>query len=119
MDDLPETYLNGLIVFGGIIAAMLIIAFIVKAMQRHGVIPGGVGRGKQIKVVDALTLDAQSRVVVLQRDAVRHLVLLSPNGNLLIESGIVSPYGGRRPQMYQTISDGHPMTASPQDCTDK
>jgi flagellar protein FliO/FliZ len=46
---------------------------------------GGAGR---IGVVEAVTIDAKRRLVLVRRDGVEHLVLLGPTTELLLESGI-------------------------------
>jgi flagellar protein FliO/FliZ len=40
-------------------------------------------------VLETLPLDALRKLVLIRRDASEHLLLLSPNGDRLVEGGIV------------------------------
>jgi len=62
-------------------------------VRRYGV--GGrvaTGRGGRLSVVEVAPVDGKRRLVLLRRDDVEHLVMLSPTHETLIESGI--PDGG-------------------------
>jgi flagellar protein FliO/FliZ len=39
-------------------------------------------------VLETLPLDARRKLVLIRRDATEHLLLLSPEGNRLVEDGI-------------------------------
>ncbi len=51
------------------------------------------GTNRQMRVVEVLPLDARRRAILLQRgrgsDARQHLVILGPNGETIVETGIV------------------------------
>ena len=46
------------------------------------------GRRRRLSILEVQPLDARRKLVLLRRDTVEHLVLLSANQELLIESGI-------------------------------
>ena len=58
-------------------------------------------KDRRIGIVEAAQLDGRRRLVLVRRDDVEHLVLLSPNSELLIESGI--PAG--RARFSDTLED--------------
>ncbi len=80
------------------IAALLfvlaLIAFATWLARRFGV--GGqtaaIRRSdRRLKVVEAVTVDAKHRAVLISRDGVEHLVLLGATGAVAIETGIDAP----------------------------
>lgn len=48
---------------------------------------------RRLKVVEAITLDAKHRAVLLRRDDTEHLVMLGANCDVVIETGIKAPPG--------------------------
>lgn len=47
------------------------------------------GKGRRLKVLEVAAVDPKTRLVLVRRDAVEHLVLVGPNGGVVVESGIV------------------------------
>lgn len=43
---------------------------------------------RRLEIVEALTVDAKHRAVLMRRDDVEHLVLLGPTTDIVIETGI-------------------------------
>ncbi|HSR55266.1 MAG TPA: flagellar biosynthetic protein FliO [Alphaproteobacteria bacterium] len=69
--------------------------------QRSGLGPRGASR---LQIIEFRNIDAKRRLVLLKRDDVEHLVLLGPNSETVIESGIrgrggrpTAPAAGERP----------------------
>ncbi len=65
-------------------------------LRRYGagrITAGGKGR---LGVVEIAPVDAKRRLVLIRRDAVEHLVLLSPTSETVVETGIAAPAGGAR-----------------------
>jgi len=53
-------------------------------------LPGAVGSsGQRLELVERISLDPRRSVTLLRRDGREHLLLLAPEGHLVIESGIV------------------------------
>lgn len=92
------------------IAALLfvlaLIAFATWLAKRFG-LGGGINtvrRGaRRLKVVEALTVDAKHRAVLIRRDNTEHLVMLGPTTDVVIETGIDAP-----PEI-----DNNPVTEDP------
>jgi flagellar protein FliO/FliZ len=85
------------------VAALLfvlaLIGFATWLAKRFGM--GGrvnaVKRGeRRLHVIEALTVDAKHRAVLIRRDNTEHLVLLGPTTDLVIESGIDAPKGAAK-----------------------
>lgn len=56
---------------------------------------------RRIALIERLPVDAKRSLLLLRRDGVEHLLLLAPEGSLLVEAGIVAddvarPASGRR-----------------------
>ena len=57
---------------------------------------------RRLSVVEVCTVDGRRRLVLLRRDGVEHLVMLSANGGgFVVERGI----GGERPSFARTLDD--------------
>lgn len=55
---------------------------------------------RRLGVVEVSPLDGRRRLALIRRDGVEHLLLLTPNAEMLIESGITPPpETGRDPGM--------------------
>jgi flagellar protein FliO/FliZ len=52
---------------------------------------GAAGGRRRLAVVEAAPIDAKRRLVLLRRDDVEHLVLLGPDGAIVVERGIAPP----------------------------
>lgn len=46
------------------------------------------GKQRRLEIIEVQPLDAKRRLVLLRRDGTEHLVLLGPDSDLVIESGI-------------------------------
>lgn len=73
---------------GAVLGLVLLAAW---AMRRFGF--GGVtnpkpGEARRLSVVEARSLDARRQLVLVRRDGVEHLLLLSANGETVVETGI-------------------------------
>ena len=82
-----------LIDYGRFVAALLfvlgLIALTAWLARRFRVGPGGqAGAARRLAVLETLPLDARRKLVLIRRDATEHLLLLSPEGNRLLEGGI-------------------------------
>ncbi len=49
------------------------------------------GRRGRLSVVEVAPVDAKRRIVLIRRDGIEHLVMLSPTRETVIESGISPP----------------------------
>ncbi len=90
-----EEYLRFAIALVFVLALIGTIAWVAK---RLGL--GGAGRvrtpkpqagwARRIGVVEASSLDARRKLVLVRRDGVEHLIILGPQGETVVESGIVT-----------------------------
>ncbi len=62
------------------------------AIRRYDIkLPGRVaaGAGRRIELIERLPLDTRRSVALIRRDGREHLILVGPEGAVLVESGIV------------------------------
>ena len=62
------------------------------------------GKERRLSIVEAIPIDAKRRLVLLQRDATEHLVLVGDGSDLLIESVTTPPPEGRFTRALENIS---------------
>ena len=89
--------------YADLIRMVLALIFVVSLMgglylglRRFGLSGGLTAAGlstakKRLKIVEILPLDARRRAMIIQRDDVQHLVLLSQSGETVIETNIKCP----------------------------
>ena len=70
-------------------------------------LPGrvAVGTGRRVELVERLPLDARRSVALIRRDGREHLILLSPDGAVLVETGIVRDALDAEAQAARAIAD--------------
>ena len=76
---------------GALFAVLGILCGALWAVRRFNIILPGAGAGRpdrRLAVVERLSLDPRRSIALLRRDGVEHLVLLAPEGHLVIESRI-------------------------------
>lgn len=85
-----DLYLRFLFTLAGIIALIVVLAFLAR---RFGLVRGLAGGGgtRRLAVVEVAAVDAKRRLVLLRRDDTEHLVLLGPDSAIVVESGIAAP----------------------------
>ena len=75
-----------------LVAVLLLIVALGWVLRRYG--PGGAGpkgSGRRIGVLESASVDAKRRLVLVRRDGVEHLLLLSPSHETVVETGISPP----------------------------
>ncbi len=81
-----------------LVSVLILIVALGWVLRRYG--PGGVSpkaNGRRIGVLDATSLDAKRRLVLIRRDDVEHLLLVSPSHETVIETGITPPRQAAEP----------------------
>ena len=58
---------------------------------------GGLGGRRRLSVVEYAILDGKSRLVLIRRDDVEHLLVVGPTGATVVEAGIASASRGESP----------------------
>jgi flagellar protein FliO/FliZ len=84
-----DLYTRSILVLLGLIAVLALFAWLAR---RFGLatrlMPSGGKR--RLAIVEILPLDGRRRLVLLRRDATEHLVLLGPDGALVVERGVTA-----------------------------
>jgi len=94
-----DTYLRFILVLIFVLGLVFALGWVLK---RSGISGSAVaGRGKRLGVVDTAFLGPKHRLVLVRRDDVEHLVLLGPNSNTVVESGITGD--GKSRQSFKAL----------------
>lgn len=70
------------------------------------------GQDRRLSLVEILPLDAKRRAVLIRRDTVEHLVILGPDSETVVESGIASPPDASVQSFAQTLEKTSTKEAS-------
>lgn len=73
---------------GAVLGLVLIAAWAMKRFGLGGLAQPKSGMPRRLSVTEARTLDARRQLVLVRRDGVEHLIILSPQGETVIETGI-------------------------------
>lgn len=76
--------------FAFVMAMMFLLSWVLKRMglAGHSLLPNG---KRRLKIVEILPIDHRRRLVLLRRDDKEHLLVLSANGETLVEGNIQAP----------------------------
>ena len=84
-----ESYIKFIVALLFVLALIFLLARLVK---RFGIgFPGNLstaGAKRRLTLVEQMSLDTKRRLVLIRRDDVEHLILLGPNSDLIVKSGI-------------------------------
>jgi flagellar protein FliO/FliZ len=83
-----EIYLRFVVALVFVLALIGLIAWLGRRMGWIGRIVPGATRAGRIGVVEAVSIDAKRRLVLVRRDGVEHLVLVGPTSEVVVEEGI-------------------------------
>ena len=64
------------------------------AVRRYNIVlPGqtGVRSEKRLALIERVSIDAKRALILVRRDNLEHLILLGPDGQTVVETGIVAP----------------------------
>ncbi len=73
---------------GAVLGLVLLAAWAMRRYGLAGIANPKAGEPRRLSVVEARTLDARRQLVLIRRDGVEHLLLLSPNAETVVETGI-------------------------------
>jgi len=73
-----------------VLAMMGILGLILKKIN-GGDIGGKLGAPKRLSVIEQRMIDGKNKMVLIKRDDVEHLVILSNTDTIVVESGITPP----------------------------
>jgi len=94
-------YLTTLLVLLFVIGLMLLMAYGVRRTGLAGPVVQQQGN-RRLSVIEVLPVDARRRLVLVRRDDTEHLLLLGPEGERVVESGIDA--SGRPPPNPNRLS---------------
>tara|TARA_R110001583_G_scaffold32107_7_gene110036 strand:- start:54933 stop:55388 length:456 start_codon:yes stop_codon:yes gene_type:complete len=103
--------------FRFVAALVFVLAMIgVLALLARRFVPGArsVNRGKirRLALIEVLPLDAKRRLVLIRRDDTEHLIVLAPNGDMVVERNIGTTFDQLLPDVenLQNKTDTSPQT---------
>jgi flagellar protein FliO/FliZ len=64
--------------------------------------------GRRLEIVESLNVDGKRRLVLIRRDDIEHLLMLSPTSELLIESTITPPQNNFSKALHEAGTGGKP-----------
>jgi len=100
-----DSYLQFVFALVFVLGLIVLLTYVIK---RSGFSPAGAlrkGQPRRLKVLEALQVDSKHRLVLIQRDNKEHLILLSANADLLVETGIPSADPQDFAQMVEASAD--------------
>ena len=80
-------YIKFLSGFVFVIALMLFLSW---ALKKAGAVSNVLKSERRLKVVEALPIDHKHRLVLVRRDGREHLLVLGPDSQTVVETGIVA-----------------------------
>lgn len=70
-----------------------LLALVGWAAKRYGIgekLSGAARSGRRLSIVEALSIDAKRRLLLVRRDGMEHLILLGAGGDIVVETGIAA-----------------------------
>lgn len=74
--------------FGGLAVVLGLLASALWVVRRYDIrLPGrtGAGRDQRLEIVERITIDQRRSLLLIRRDGQEHLLLLSPEGHVVID----------------------------------
>ena len=85
-----QGFLRFAVALGVVLLLIAAVAWVARRFLAGGTMP--LGRKRRLSLVEVLPLDGKSRLAIVRRDEVEHLVVLGP-ATTVIESGFRAPTG--------------------------
>lgn len=85
MDMDGDSYLRFILALVLVLGLLALAAFL---LRRSGIAPK-LGRSRRLSAVESLPIGPKHRLLLVRRDNVEHLLLLGPQGDLVVEGDIV------------------------------
>ncbi|MFQ5774577.1 MAG: hypothetical protein ACE5GS_08680 [Kiloniellaceae bacterium] len=83
-----DVYLRFLLALVLVLALIGALAWTARRFGLGGALAPSRGKAPRLAVVEVKVIDSRRKLVLLRRDGCEHLVLLGPNQDLLVESGL-------------------------------
>lgn|GEM_PF-3013573 len=84
MDIDGENYLRFILALVLVLGLLVLVAVL---LRRTGLAPK-LGRARRLSLIEALPLGPRHRLILVRRDNVEHLLLIGPQGDVVVETGI-------------------------------
>jgi flagellar protein FliO/FliZ len=102
-----DTYLRFVLVLIFVLGLVFALGWVLK---RSGISGSALpGKGRRLGVVETAFLGPKHRLILVRRDDVEHLVLIGPNSNTVVESGIIG--NGKSPQSFKAMVKAQEIAA--------
>jgi flagellar protein FliO/FliZ len=98
-----DTYARFLIALIFVLALIGLMAWLARRYGLGGAIRVTGAKGRRLKLIEAMPLDAKRRLVLVARDGVEHLLLLGVHGDLAVETGIRAGEGSFTAVLEPTV----------------
>jgi flagellar protein FliO/FliZ len=87
-----DSVIRMLAALGAVLGLVMLAAW---ALRRFGLtgMAAAMGQSRRLSVIEVRPLDARHQLVLVRRDDVEHLLVLSPTGETLVERGITQSAG--------------------------
>lgn len=89
-----DTYIRLVLALLFVLSLIGVLSWLVRRFRLGGAIAHSRGKARRLAVVETLALDAKRRLILVDNGTRRHLLLIGPETDLLIESGDATPDGG-------------------------
>ena len=99
-----ESYLRFILALLLVLGLLALAAYL---LRRSGLTPK-LSRGRRLGLVESLPLGPRHRLMLIRRDEVEHLLLLGPQGDVVVESRI----SASSPQPFADMLDERARTVS-------
>ena len=103
-----STYLRFILVLVFVLGLVFLLAWVLRRFGYGGVV--GKAQSRRLRVVETTLLGPKHRLVLIRRDDLEHLLVLGPNHEAVVETGIKSP---RAPQVPQVPAPVQASTFAP------
>jgi flagellar protein FliO/FliZ len=90
-----QGFLRFAVALGVVLLLIAAAAWIARRFMAGGAAP--YGRRRRLSLVEILPLDGKSRLAIVRRDEIEHLIVLGPAATMVIESGFRQPAGDAAP----------------------
>jgi flagellar protein FliO/FliZ len=91
-DPADFSWLRVFLAFSVVLALMGVMAFVLKYVGTRGfALPSKGLRLRRLQIVEALPVDARRRFVIVRCDGREHLLLLSAQGDIVVEANLPAP----------------------------
>lgn len=92
-----DVYIRFLVALVLVLALIGALTWAARRFGLGGQLTPNTGKDPRLSIVEVKALDSRRKLVLLRRDGSDHLVLLGPNQDLVVESGIPAPPEAARP----------------------